>query len=68
MSLPLHNGKLAVMSGIVIDQISADFPVYPLNGKVQIDIQDAYVTNGGDLDELPKLPENVGDRQTSWLA
>ena len=49
-----------VMSGLVIDQISSIFPNYPLKGEVQSDIQAAYKKNGGELKDLPKLPESVG--------
>ena len=38
VSLPLFNGREAVMSGVCIDQVTARFPTYPLKGEVESDI------------------------------
>ena len=38
VKLPLHNGTEAVMSGPCIDHVTYKFPMYPLNGRVQWDI------------------------------
>ena len=59
LKLPLHNGQLATMSGICLDQITATFPTYPLS-KVEEDIHAAFKSTGGDVSKLPKLPESVG--------
>ena len=47
VQLPLHNGKNAVFTGVCLDQVTATFPLYPLKGKIQDDIIEAYVRNGG---------------------
>ena len=39
ISLPLFKGENAIMSGICIEQVTNEFPMYPLQGKVQSDIQ-----------------------------
>ena len=31
IALPLHNGKYATMSGVVLDQVTSEFPQYTLN-------------------------------------
>ncbi|MCH2405590.1 MAG: hypothetical protein MK200_05290, partial [Nitrosopumilus sp.] len=59
ISLPLYNGRNAIMSGTVIDEVASEFPTYPLS-KVQKDIQEAYIANGGNVEDLPKLPQHIG--------
>ncbi len=58
--LPLHNGNNACLSGPCIDQITSEFPEYPLHGRVQRDIHDAYIAQGGKVKNLSRLPEKVG--------
>ena len=60
VKLPLYNGREAVMSGPCLDQVTTRFPMYPLNGRVQQDINDVYRSQGGMVSNLPKLPEEVG--------
>ena len=60
ISLPLHNGRNAVMSGIVIDKITEEFPTYVLNTDVEKDIQNEYIQSGGNVADLPRLPHSVG--------
>ena len=59
VSLALHDGKNAVVSGIFVDLITAVFPTYPLKGKVENDIQEAYKSSG-QKKNLPRLPNDVG--------
>ena len=47
------------MSGISLDDVTKEFPVYPLS-KVTEDIRKAYKLIGGDPRHLPKLPHHVG--------
>ena len=58
--LPLINGNNAEMSGICLDQITKEFPIYPIAGEVEEDIKDGYQAHGFDPKNLPKLPEKVG--------
>ena len=58
--LPLHNGEDATMSGVCIDQITATFPNYPLQGRVESDIKEAFKINKSKSQRLPKLPKFVG--------
>ena len=60
MKLPLFNGNDAVFSGVCLDQITAQFPKYPLQGRVEKDIRNGYKQIGGDVKNLPKLPRYVG--------
>ena len=60
VKLPLYNGTEAVMSGPCIDHVTDEFPIYPLNGRVQRDIYDAYRLQGGEVKALPWLPEEIG--------
>ena len=60
VKLPLRDGKTATMTGICLEKITATFPNYPLQGKVENDIQDAYQQQGGDLKNLPSLPDFIG--------
>ena len=56
--LPLAHGNDAIFSGICLDRIRNDFPLYPLHGAVQDDINEGFVKVG--VEDLPKLPEAVG--------
>ena len=60
VKLPLHNGKMAVLSGICLEKITSTSPNYPLQGAVMQDIQNAYESSGGDVSQLPSLPEFIG--------
>ena len=60
VNLPLCNGMYATMTGVCLDQITSRFPQYPLQGKVQQDIQNAYFEANGDISNLPVLPKCVG--------
>ena len=61
VKLPLYNGEEAYLSGVCLDQITAEsFPNYPLKGKVEDDIWRMYQEAGGYVDSLPHLPEHVG--------
>ena len=60
IDIPLSSGKLAVMKGVCLNQITAKFPMYPLQTQVQKDIIDNYKLAGKDPHELPRLPKYVG--------
>ena len=59
VKIPMHNGKDANLSGICLDRITADFPIYPLK-KVEKDIRGAYAAVKRDRKNLPDLPHSVG--------
>ena len=48
------------MTGICLENITATFPSYPIIGKVQEDINNAYQQQCGDPSKLPKLPRSIG--------
>ena len=58
--LPLVNGKDAVLAGVCLDKITNQFPSYPIKGSIENDIKTGYVHNGGDICNLPELPECIG--------
>ena len=58
--LPLVNGKDAVLAGVCLDQITNQFPSYPIKGEIEHDIKVAYTQNGGILQDLPRLPDCIG--------
>lgn len=58
--LPVIGKHDAIMTGVCLNKITQEFPYYPLNGKVETDIRDAFLKSGGNIKELPKLPEKVG--------
>ena len=48
------------MSGVCLDNITLNFPLYPLQGKVLNDIIKAYKDAVVDARTLPKIPKLVG--------
>jgi len=60
VKLPLKNGSEAFLTGVCMDQITATFPLYPLQGKVENDIQASYTQTYGNPSKLPRLPSHVG--------
>ena len=66
MKLPLFNENDAVFSCVCLDQITVQFPKYPLQGGVKIDIRNGYMKIGGDVKNLPKLPRYLG-RNTDFM-
>ena len=60
--LPLITGKEAMMTGVCLDEITHEFPKYPLNGKVIDDIKQGYKITGGNVDDLPRIPDEVGGK------
>ena len=60
VNIPLTNGTCASMTGLCMEKITAQFPMYPLDGKVASDIKRAYKASGGDIKNLPNLPKTVG--------
>ena len=60
VKLPLFNGNDAVLSRVCLDQITVEFPKYPLKGQVEADVRSGYISNGKDPKYLPKLPAFVG--------
>ena len=60
ITLPTSNGHNAVLTGACLDQITSTFPTYPLQGKVENDIQNYWKQQGGNINQLPNLPKVVG--------
>ena len=60
VSLPTFNGEDAVFKGACLDQVTEEFPQYPLQGAVEEDIRTAYRLSGGDVEDLPRFPQFVG--------
>ena len=60
VKLPLNDGKIATMTGVCLDQITATFPQYPIRGKVAADIKATYRHHHGHVTGLPQLPISVG--------
>ena len=58
VSLPLADGSNAVIGGLVIDQITHEFPTYPLT-EVERDVRKEY-GKSNDIKKLPRLPPSVG--------
>ena len=59
LKLPLANGKNAVLEAVCLDKITTTLPKYQL-GDIEKDIHAAYHSSGGEVGELPRLPEFVG--------
>ena len=59
--LPLKNGLEAVLSGLCLDKVTADFPIYPLD-QVMIDLEDMWKDEKGNPlnKSIPKIPNEVG--------
>ena len=60
VNLPLFNGNDAVFSGVCLDQITIEFPKYPLKGQVEADVRSGYISNGKDPKYLAKFPVFAG--------
>ena len=60
VSLPRADGTDAVMTGLSIDEVTLQFPQYPLKGEVENDIRSAFHEHGKNLHQLPDLPAFVG--------
>ena len=60
VKLPLFNQQEAFFTGVCLDDITCEFPKYPIKGAVERDIHDAYKKSGGSVENLPKLPQFVG--------
>ena len=60
VQLPLAEGGDATLSGTCLEQVTEQFPMYPLQGAVEEDIRSAYKISGGDVNDLPRVPKFVG--------
>ena len=60
IKLPLINGSEATLPGVCLENITNDFPVYPLQGKVKKDIEKFYQQSEGNPNDLPVVPKSVG--------
>ena len=58
--LPLNDGSDAVFAGVCLDKVTSTFPKYPIQGRVQKDIEEAYAAHGGHSSHLPGLPDVIG--------
>ena len=66
ITLPLFNGEPARFTGLCLDQITQKFPVYPLQGAIEDDINQAHGLTG-DKRSLPRLPRTVGGLETAFM-
>ena len=66
--LPLFNGSDSLLSGACIDQITVEFPRYPLKGKAQDDVISSYKQQKGGPNLLPKLPQFIGGHRDFMLG
>lgn len=48
-------------SGVCMDQITVEFPKYPIKGKIEDDLISCFRDQGNNPKKLPKLPEFCGD-------
>ena len=60
VSLPLSSKQDATMTGVCLQKITSPLPLYPLQGKVENDIQSGWQQQGGDGTQLPSLPPHIG--------
>ena len=68
VKLPLFNGSEATFTGLSMDQITVEFPQYPLKGKVEDDIKNGYRKEGKNPQYLPWLPKFVDGRTDFMLG
>ena len=66
VTLPLFNGKKATFNGLCLDQITHEFPVHPLQGTIEDEINEAHNLTG-DKHKLPRLPPSVGGLRTAFM-
>ena len=59
VSIPLHNGREATLTGICLDKVTSTFDGVSLKLAEQ-DLREHYVHDGGDPNNLPRLLEFVG--------
>eukprot|EP00794_Sanderia_malayensis_P019733 gene19733-biopygen14568 len=59
-NLPLANGKDAIMTGVCLDKLTHDFPMYQLHGDVINDIHNGFRQIAGDPRNLPSVSAQVG--------
>ena len=66
VKLPLFNGKDATLQGLCLDAITHKFPVYPLQGEIESDINQAFnqTKRSG---KLPRLPYSVGGSEIDFM-
>ena len=65
VKLPIHNGKLANFSGMCLDVITGPMPPYPVR-EASKELVVAYKAQGGNENDLPKVPVLVGG-ETDFL-
>ena len=58
VKLPLIDGGM--ISGICLDRITIEFPIYPLKGDVEECIHKSYRLRGLNVEDLTNLPLQVG--------
>jgi len=60
VNLPLANGKDAAMTGVCLDKLTHEYPIYKLNGDVIKDLHNGFKQIGGDPKKLPTVSAQVG--------
>ena len=56
------------MSGVVLDQVTSEFPQYKLNTEIWTDIKTEYKKQRGNPYELPRLPATVGGKVSFMIG
>ena len=69
ISLPMHDGKNAVMRGLCVDVVTAEFPKYELQGDIERDIAEEFKLSSDHVSKiLPKLPKEVGGKTAIMIG
>ena len=56
------------MSGVVLDQVTSEFPQYKLNTEIWTDIKAEFKKQKGNPYELPRLPATVGGKVSFMIG
>ena len=65
--LPTHDGDDVELTGVCLDRITSSFPEYPIQGKVEDDIRAAFIKEGGNPDDLPRLPKYSAGGEVDFM-
>ena len=67
LKIPTHDGKMATVSGLCLDSITAPFPEVPMNELEEV-VRSSYKKAGLDPSSLSKLPVSVGGQTDLMLG
>ena len=65
VKLPIHDGSLVKFRGVSLEIVTGTMPPYPV-GEAFKSIAEDYVAQGGDISDLPVVPDTVGG-ETDFL-